>query len=628
MRSPFIIQLVALVILSTSLPAQKRINKDSALVAENYIKLERMIPMRDGVKLFTSIYIPKDENEKYPFLIKRTPYSSSPYGENNLDKRWLGPNKMLCQEKYIFVTQDVRGRYKSEGKFEDMTPAIDNKKSKQDVDESSDTFDTIEWLLKNIKNNNGRVGIYGVSYLGFYAAASLPDAHPAIKAVSPQAPISDQFIGDDVNHNGAFFLMDTFDFSAWFLGERINSGTDYEAVFSYESKDAYSFYKNVEPLKKTNDSAYFNKKEKIWSEYLEHDTYDDYWKSRNLRPHLKNIKPAVLVVGGWFDAEDLFGTLNTFKAIKEQSPDNTNVRLVMGPWRHGSWFAIDPFGYPTYNIKSQNQYFQQEIETKFFNYYLKDKGSFDLPQAMVFNTGVNQWEEHKSWPPVESQFKTFYLNQGKMISDKPSSTTYDAYVSDPENPVPYTAAIRGHRNSDYMVEDQRFAEQRIDVLTYKTDTLTSDITVEGTLKVDLFISTTGTDGDFVVKLIDVLPDNEPSYEESYRLNGVRHTNTYKLAGVERLERAEVFRSKFRNSYEKPEALVPGKITEIKFEMNDIAHTFKRGHRIMVQVQSSWFPLVDINPQKFIDIPNCNKSDFQKATIHVYHNSSITLPVIK
>ena len=628
-RLPYLVYINTIVfIFSPFILLAQKVNKDSAFIADNYTKIERMIPMRDGVKLFTSIYIPKDTNEKYPFLMERTPYSCAPYGENNLPKGFLGPNKLLMHEKYIFVSQDVRGRYRSEGKFEEMTPAIDNKKSKTDVDESSDTYDTVDWLLKNIKNNNGRVGIWGISYIGFYASASLPNAHPAIKAVSPQAPISDEFIGDDVNHNGAFFLMDNFDFSVSFLGERLDSGTHYKDVFDYDYKDASLFYSNMEPLKNTNNSMYFNHKAPVWNEYLEHDTYDDYWKARNIRPHLKNIKPAVLVVGGWFDAEDLFGSLHTFQAIKNQSPGNNNISLVMGPWEHGRWFGINPFALPTYNIPSQNEFYQQEIETRFFNYYLKDKGELNLPQATVFNTGANVWEKHNTWPPDNVKAQTLYLQKGGKISATSSPASFDEYTSDPGNPVPYTKGIYGGRNSNYVMEDQHFAEQRKDVLTYKTDTLTKDETVEGPLKVDLFVTTTGTDADFILKLIDVLPENEPGFETSFRLNGIMHADTFKLAGVERLQRAEVFRAKFRNSFEKPGPLIPGKITEIRFEMNDIAHTFKKGHRIMVQVQSSWFPLVDINPQKFVDIPACNKSDFQKATIHVYHNSSITLPVIE
>jgi uncharacterized protein len=627
MRFNFILKLAVFIFLPFSLSAQQ-VNQDSAYISDNYTKIERMITMRDGVRLFTAIYIPKNENEKYPFLMERTPYSCWPYGETHLPKRWIGPNRLLMSEKYIFVYQDVRGRYKSEGKFEEMTPSIDVKKSKNDIDESSDTYDTIDWLLENIKNNNGKVGIYGISYPGFYASASLVNAHPAIKAVSPQAPVTDEFIGDDVNHNGAFYLLDNFDFSVYFLGERRDSGTEYKPAFKYEPTDAFAFYKNLGPVKNTNDSLYFDKKAKIWNEYLQHDTYDDYWKARNIRTHLKNIKPAVLVVGGWFDAEDLFGSLHSFEAIKLQSPDNKNIRLVMGPWKHGEWGGIKQRGFPTHNIESQNEFYHEEIESKFFNYYLKDKGDFKLPEATVFETGTNQWKKYNTWPPSESRPQIFYLQTGGNISGSPSAKGFDEYISDPADPVPYTNGVYAQRNNNYVMEDQRFAAERKDVLTYKTEVLARDVNVAGRLNVDLFISTTGTDADFIVKLIDVLPDNEPDFQTTYTMNNVTHTTTNKLAGIQRLERSEVFRSKFRNSYEKPEALVPGQITEIKFDMNDIAHTFKKGHRIMVQVQSTWFPLVDINPQKFVDIPTSGKKDFQKATIHVYHNSSVTLPVMQ
>ncbi|HEX4375019.1 MAG TPA: CocE/NonD family hydrolase [Puia sp.] len=606
----------------------QHVNKDSAFIADNFIKIERMIPMRDGVRLFTSIYIPKDENEKYPFLMERTPYSCSPYGPKL--KLGLGPSDELEREKYIFVYQDVRGRYKSEGDFDEMTPAKDVKKTKKDVDESSDTFDTIEWLLKNIKNNNGKVGIYGISYPGFYASASLPDAHPAIKAVSPQAPVTDEFIGDDAYHNGAFFLMDNFDFTNYFQGTRIDSGKNYKDAFEVNYPDAYKFYLNLGSIKHTNDTQYFNGKAKIWNEYLQHDTYDSYWKDRNLRTHLKNIQPAVLVVGGWFDAEDLFGSLHTFEAIKKQSPANNNVRLVMGPWTHGEWRGVFTFGFPTYNFENQNKFYHEEIEAKFFNYYLKDKGDLNLSQATVFETGTDQWKHYNTWPPENAKPIRFYLQSEGKISTEAISNGFDEYISDPAKPVPYTNAIFGYRNSNYMVEDQRFAANRTDVLVYETDTLTEDITVTGRSNVDMFISTTGTDADIIVKLIDVMPDNEPEFHTaSYKMNGVpQQGKIFQMGGVQRLQRAEVFRCKFRNSYERPEPLVPGQITEIKFDMNEIAHTFKKGHRIMVQVQSSWFPLVDRNPQKFVDIPTCSDNDFQKATIRLYHNSSITLPVLK
>ncbi len=593
--------------------------EDSVFIAANYQKMEYMIPMRDGVRLFTSVYTPKDTRERYPFLMERTPYSCFPYGAAKMRFEGLGPNRWLMREKYIFVYQDVRGRYKSEGDFEEMTPAREEDRSTKQTDESSDTFDTIEWLLKNIGNNNGRVGLYGISYPGFYATASLPHAHPAIRAVSPQAPVTDEFIGDDANHNGAFFLMDNFDFTNYFQGTRIDSGTNYREIFNAVFPDAYSFYKKMEPLGNTNGSAYFNHKSKIWDEYLSHDTYDEYWKQRNIRTHLKNIRPAVLVVGGWFDAEDMFGSLHTYQAIDKQSPGTDN-RLVMGPWTHGAWSEGDWDHFGPYHFgQNLNTYFQQEMETNFFNFHLKDKGRFDAAKATVFETGTNQWKQYATWPPSQASPRLFYLGENGTLSteNRGHSGSYDEYVSDPANPVPYTSRVMAGRNNEYLVEDQRFAAQRQDVLSFRTDTLTSDLLVTGPLKAEIFLSTTGTDADLVIKVIDVLPENTPGPQ---------------MGGYERMVRAEVFRCRFRDSFEKPTALRPGEITRISFDLNDIAHTFLKGHRIMVQVQSSWFPLVDLNPQTFVDIPTCRPEDFKKATICIYHDgshpSSISLPVIQ
>jgi uncharacterized protein len=590
---------------------------DSAFIVNNFTKMERMIPMRDGIKLFTAIYIPKDQNEKYPFLMERTPYSCGPYGENRYRTRGMGPNSFLLHEKYIFVYQDVRGRYKSEGEFQEMTPAKDVKKTKKDTDESSDTFDTIEWLLKNIKNNNGRVGLYGISYPGFYASAALPDAHPAIRAVSPQAPVTDEFIGDDAYHNGAFFLLDNFDFTNYFQGTRTDSGKSYKDVFEMNRSDAYAFFLALGSIKHTNDPRYFGGKAKIWNEYLGHDTYDAYWRERNIRTHLKNVRPAVLVVGGWFDAEDMFGALHTYEAIEEQSPHNHNV-IVMGPWTHGAWSAPEWSHFGTHNFGSNiNDYYQKEIESKFFNFYLKEKGSGDLSEATIFETGTNQWKHYATWPPADPDLKTFYLSKHGRLTNV-ASEGFDEYISDPAKPVPYTAGTYADRNNEYLAEDQRFVAERPDVLVFVGDTLQQDMQVTGKLRADIFFSSTGTDLDLIVKLIDVLPAAEEK--------GAYNPQKQEISGFQRLVRAEVFRTKFRSSYEKPQPLVPGRTTEVKFDLNAIGHTFKKGHRIMVQVQSSWFPIVDRNPQKFVDIPSCADTDFQKATIRLFHNSSLTLPV--
>jgi uncharacterized protein len=594
-------------------------------VKENYTKIDTNIVMRDGIKLKTIIYVPKDELEKYPFLIERTPYSAGPYGDTTYTNR-IGPNANLMKDKYIFVYQDVRGRYMSEGLNLEVTPHIANKKSNKDVDENSDTYDAIDWLVKNIQNNNGRVGLYGISYPGFYATASLPNAHPAIKAVSPQAPVTDEFMGDDANHNGAFFLLDNFSFMNYFGKERKGPVEDYGSqVFDYKTKDAYDFFLKLGPIKNTQSSTYYNHKSYIWDEYLQHDTYDAYWQARNIRTHLTNIKPAVMVVGGWFDAEDLFGALNTYKAIEKQNPINKN-HLVMGPWTHGAWaggnwskFTSHDFGGNT------SKYYQDSLETTFFNFYLKDKGNFNASEATVFETGNNQWKSYATWPPAESKPTSFFLNENKKLSQKKSTiaNSFDEYISDPTNPVPYTKAVQGNRNNGYMAEDQRFASERKDVLFFETDSLTEDVTLAGKIVADLQVAIAGTDADFIVKIIDVLPADEivPSFVPK----------TVIMAGMQRLVRAEVMRGKFRESFSTPKPFVPNKITNITFDIPDVCHTFKKGHKIMIQIQSSWFPLVDRNPQKFMRIPDADEKDFQKATIKIFHDkihaSKIILPVL-
>ncbi len=594
----------------------------TTFVKENYTKIDTLITMRDGIKLYTVIYVPKDNAEKYPFLMERTPYSAGPYGKDNYPNR-IGPDTNLLKEKYIFVYQDVRGRYMSEGVNLEVTPYIANKKNKKDVDESSDTYDTVDWLLKNISNNNGRVGLYGISYPGFYATACLPGAHPAIKAVSPQAPVTDEFIGDDVNHNGAFFLLDNFDFMNYFGAARTGPVKDYgNQVFNVSSKDDYDFFLQLGPIKNTQSEKYFDHKSYIWNEYVEHETYDDYWKARNIRPHLKNISIPTLVVGGWFDAEDLFGALHTYEAIETQSKQNNN-RLVMGPWTHGVWAGGDWSRFATQDFGSNtSNYFQDSLQSVFFNYYLKDKGNFNAAEATIFETGSNQWKNYPSWPPQNVSNTEYYFNNRNRLSTQ-KGNGFDEYISDPAKPVPYTNGIFGRRNNEYMAEDQRFAATRPDVLVYETDTLQEDVTITGKIIADLRVSMTGTDADFIVKLIDVLPGNEPNIKNPPR--------GFQMAGYQRLVRAEIMRGKFRNSFERPEAFEPNKITTVKFNLNDVSHTFKKGHRIMVQVQSSWFPLVDRNPQKFMRIPDAGEDDFQKATIRIYHDemnaSRIILPVL-
>ena len=600
---------------------------DSAFLRDNYEKKEAQISMRDGAKLFTAIYIPiESTNEKYPVLMERTPYSVGPYGADMYPYR-IGPNTKLMREKYIFVYQDVRGRYMSEGNFEEMTPHKSGNIASKETDESTDTYDTIEWLLKNLTNHNGRVGIWGISYPGFYATASLPAAHPAIKAVSPQAPVTDEFVGDDANHKGAFYLLDNFGFMNYFDEPRIGPVEDYgEGVFKTNYKDAYKFFLDMGTISQANSSPYFNNRGKIWNEYITHDTYDEYWKARNIRNHLKQIKPAVLVVGGWFDAEDLFGALETYKAIEKKSPGNDS-RLVMGPWTHGAWASENWSKYATHDFKQNtSRFFQEEIETPFFNYYLKDKGQANLPEAYIFETGKYEWQKYTQWPPANMKPVNYYLHNNGVLSttNQTGAEGFTEYTSDPSRPVPYTNLISPGRNNEYMAEDQRFASCRPDVAVFLTDTLTEDITLAGPVIADLYVSTTGTDADFIVKLIDVLPDRTA--------NPSSNPEQVQMGGMQRLVRAEVIRGKFRDSFEKPVAFVPGKTTPVKYELPDVAHTFLKGHRIMVQVQSSWFPLVDRNPQKFLLIPKALPSDFIKSDIRIYHNSGspskLILPVLK
>ena len=622
MRAAFLYLLIAL----SPCIACAQTGPDTGFVRANYVKAEVFIPMRDGVRLYTAIYSPKDTSEAYPILMSRTPYSCRPYGSESYRPR-IGPNNGLMKDKYIFVYQDARGRFKSEGKFVEMTPAIDVKKSTSDVDESSDTYDTIDWLLQHT-HNNGKAGIYGISFPGFYSSAALPDAHPALKAVSPQAPMSDEFIGDDCNHNGAFFLLDNFSFYSGFDGPRSDDGESYKPFFRARYNDAYQYFLKMGSLKNANTDSFFYDANSTWRQVAAHDIYDAFWQSKNIKPHLKNVKPAVLVVGGWFDAEDMYGALKTYAAIEKQSPGNNN-RLVMGPWTHGAWSSPSWKSFGAYNFGSDlNKFYQEELETRFFAYYLKGKGSFNQAEVTLFETGSNEWKTYATWPPANSRQETYYLQpDGKLTTTKPAGAeSSTAYVSDPANPVPYTSVVSGRRNNEYMVEDQRFAAKRPDVLSFQTEALSEDLEITGEIGASLSVSMSGTDADFIVKVIDVWPGNSsvPAVQPAQPARD--------MSGYQQLVRAEVFRGKFRKSYSQPEPFAPNKIETVSFKLNETAHTFKKGHHIMVQVQSSWFPLVDRNPQKFLNIFQAQDSDFQKATINIYHeaahSSNITLPVMR
>ncbi len=590
--------------------------EDTSYVRDHYTKMETYITMRDGKRLFTSIYLPKDQSKKYPIIMTRTPYTVAPYGANAY-KKSLGQNNFLEKEGFIFVYQDVRGKWMSEGDFVDVRPNIDNKKSKKDIDESSDTYDTIDWLVKNLPNNNGKVGIEGISYPGFYSTASLPNAHPALKAVSPQAPVTDWFIGDDFHHNGALFQMDAFAFITFFGVPRPKPITPAEFKNGIKSKvtDNYKFYLDLGALPNYKKN-YFGDSVKFWDDMMAHPTYDSFWQDMNIRPHLKNITPATMVVGGFFDAEDCFGALHVYKALEEQNPATHKNMLVMGPWFHGGWERGEGqfFGDQDFGSKT-SLWFQENVELPFFKYYLKGEGEMALPKATVFISGSNEWKKFNEWPPKNTVEKTLYFQpNGKLSFEAPNATdSFDEYVSDPSSPVPYQDGIQSHRTREYMLDDQRFASRRPDVKVYQTDALTEDITLTGPVIADLLTSTTGTDADYVVKVIDVFPDDYP--------NPTPNPKNVTLAGYQMLVRGEVFRGKFRNSFEKPEPFVPGKVTEVKYNLPDVAHTFRKGHRIMIQVQNTWFPLVDRNPQQFEDINQAKDADFQKATIRIYHDAN-------
>ncbi len=618
----------------------------AAYIKENYTKREVMIPMRDGVKLFTSIYEPKARAEKYPILLSRTPYTVAPYGEDKF-KMSIGPNEFFPREGYIFAYQDVRGRWKSEGEYVNVRPENARPNSK-DIDESTDTFDTIDWMLKNLPNNNGRVGMYGISYPGFYTSAGAINSHPALKAVSPQAPVSNWFLGDDMHHNGALFLAQNYNFFTNFGQPRPvpTATTDYLKPFKFGTSDGYKFFLEMGSLKHSSEiyRQQLGTNIKFWDEMMAHPNYDEFWKERNVLPRLKNVKAAVMTVGGWFDNENLYGALETYKSIEKQNPGIYNI-LVVGPWFHGGWARSDGDWLGTaYFGEKTSLYYREKIELPFFNHFLKDKGDItNLKEVNAFDTGANAWKSFDTWNPKQSVGeRQLYLQAGGKLSfDKPQidvkdavgSKDFDEYVSDPAHPVPYTQKITLNYPRDFMTEDQRFVANRPDVLTYQTAPLTEDLTVAGGIRPNLFVSTSGTDADYVVKIIDVFPDDY-TYPEGAKPPENSAACVFAPGGYQMLLRGEPFRARFRNSFETPEPLKPNQIAKISFDMPGITHTFKKGHRIMVQIQSTWFPLVDRNPQKFVpNINLANDADFTSATERIYHDGGanstfIALPIVK
>ena len=589
-----------------------------ALVREHYTKSEYRIPMRDGTKLFTSVYAPKDDSRPYPFLLQRTPYSVAPYGVDKYADR-LRPGVAFLKAGYIFVFQDVRGRWNSEGQFENMRPYIPNKKGKE-FDETSDTYDTIDWLVKNVPNNTGKAGQTGVSYPGFYTVCGMIDAHPALVASSPQAPVTDWFVGDDWHHNGCLFLPHAFNFMADFGRPRPEPTTKFPYLkFDHGTPDGYQFFLDIGPVANA-DVKHLKGEAAYWNEVMKHPNYDDFWKARNVRQHVKNVKPAVLTVGGWYDAENLFGALETYKAVEAGGAPKGGNTLVMGPWDHGGWGgAGDQLGDLRFGSKT-GDYYRDKVLLPFFEHHLKGAADPNLPKAVLFETGRNQWRKFDVWPPKEAKAAEFYLSGGKLTAAKTDAQPME-FVSDPAKPVPHRGDIAIGMTGDYMTADQRPAARRPDVLVYTGEEVAEDFTIAGPIEVELKVSTTGTDADWVVKLIDVYPADFPDPDPNPK--GV------KMGGYQQLIRGEPFRGKFRNSFEKPEAFEPGKAATVKFAMPDVLHTLRPGHRLMVQVQSTWFPLMDRNPQTFVDNINTAKAeDFKKQTHTVYPESKVTVRVAK
>ena len=610
--------LIALLLACVTAVAQ---NPDSLLLKQNYDLKEHRIPMRDGAELFTVVYTPKDASKKYPILLNRTCYNASKYTDYQYSNY---PSKFLVEDGYILVFQDVRGRYMSEGTFDNMRPNIpgNNPKNKKDIDESSDTYDTIEWLTKNIKGNNGKVGMYGISYPGHYTAAGMIDAHPALKASSPQAPIADFFF-DDFHHQGAFLQSYTAAFPVfgyqkdslvrepWYTEKLMR-------LYENPAADAYDFFLNMGPLKNTTEK--FHGDNFFWNQVVEHPNYDEFWQKRNILPHLKDIDHAVMTVGGWFDAEDLYGPLNIYKSVEATSPDAENT-IVMGPFDHGGW-AREKGKTVHNNIyfgDSLATFYLKEIEEKFFSRHLKDVNHDPLPEAYMFDTGTKVWETFDQWPPEDIETVSLgFGKNGELSLDGPADENAEfKYTSDPAKPVPYTSQIEGltFTPRKYMSDDQRHASRRPDVLTFQTEPLEADRTMAGEIMAKLKVAISTTDADFVVKLIDVYPPDHENYEHN--------PDNIVMGNYQQLVRAEVFRGRFRNSFEKPEPFVPGEPTDVSYRLQDILHTFKKDHRVMIQIHSTWFPYIDRNPQKYVDnIYKADADDFVTSDITVYGSSTV------
>ncbi|MEM6991591.1 MAG: CocE/NonD family hydrolase [Myxococcota bacterium] len=583
----------------------------AAYIAANYDKTEVRIPMRDGTELFTAIFSPKAADGPVPIMMYRTPYAVDPYGPDGMPDK-IGPSEALTHEDWIFVHQDVRGRFMSDGEFVNMTPHVANKRGNKDIDESTDTYDTIEWLLANVQGHNGRVGQWGISYPGFYAAAGMIDAHPALVAVSPQAPIADWFF-DDFHHRGAFFLPHTFNFMARFGVKREGRTTEWTPRFDHGTPDGYRFFLDLGPLTNVN-ARHYKGKIAFWNEAVAHPNYDAFWKARDLLPHLNRVAPAVMIVGGWFDAEDLYGPLNIYRSVEAKNPKVDN-RLVMGPWRHGGWGRSDgdhlaaiPFGSKT------GAYYRNEIEATFFRHHLADGPAPAQFEARVFETGTNEWRSFDVWPPKTELRELYAAADGALSSEPPKVRRgFEQWQSDPKKPVPYTELVSNGMNALYMIEDQRFASRRTDVVTFRSEPLAEATTVAGPILADLWVSTSGSGSDWVVKVIDQFPAGDATFD-------LPDGKQVPSGDYEMMVRSEVIRGRFRDGFDTPVPFTPNKPTRVALPLQDVLHTFPKGHRIVVQIHSTWFPLVDINPHHYADnVFQAKAADFVPATQRVYRD---------
>ena len=592
----------------SALAADKKSDPRADYIRANYTKYEYQIPMRDDVKLFTSVYVPNDDSKTYPMMFQRTPYRVAPYGADKYKTR-LGPSETFEKEGFIFVFQDVRGKFMSEGEFVNMRPQDAYKRGNSATDDATDTYDSIEWLVKNVDNNNGNVGMWGTSYPGYYTSVGAINSHPALKAISPQAPIADWFF-DDFHRNGAFVTPMAFIFFDTFDKQRDGQFAYWPKGMDQVTPDGYQFFKDLGPLTNVNED-YFNGERPFWNEIIAHPNYDDYWQSRNLLQHLSKTKPATLVVGGWYDTEDLYGPLYTYQTMSQKN-SQSHIKLVMGPWSHGQWNSTKGgaslgeanFGFDT------SAWFQKEVLLPFFKQHLKGEGEANLATATMFETGSNRWKKFDTWPPKAGNVQTLYLGNNEQLLDGNTSKGASEYISDPNKPVPHSAKVSRGWDKPYMVEDQRFAARRPDVLVFETDVLENDMTIAGAIDLDLWFSTTQTAADIVVKVVDVFPGKDDNTNKVDKETGNRHE----------LVRWSVIRGRFRESMSEPKPFVANQPTKVTFDLYDILHTFKRGHKLQIQIQSSMFPFIDINPQHYVDnIFEAKESDYVKAMHTIYHN---------